>query len=285
MITGCTGSETANTNSKGESHCFNCGSPSYWAYECPQLSGEQQSQLHMTLEAQEETTQKPAEEAQQLFNVMLSQGGELPNNRVYLDGCSTVTAFKNNKFLKSIKTEARGVKINCNAGAISTNKRGQYGNLKVWYLSDSIANIISMHKLESLYRITYDSWAGYYVVHTPKGEVHFYKDEQGRPYLDLEESSEDGTLLLMQHEGSACNEESEAVSLVQTMRRNYEGYTKHEVLKAKEARRAQAMLDNPSEAEYKGMVSHNLIPNCPVTSSDITNSRAIFVLNSLFSLM
>ena len=135
----------------------------------------------MTLEAQEETTQEPAKEAQQLFNVMLTQGGELPDNRVYLDGCSTVTAFKNDKFLKSIKTEARGVKINCNAGAISTNKRGQYGNLNVWYLPDGIAIIISMHKLESLYRITYDSWTGYYVVHTPKGEVHFYKGQAGPP--------------------------------------------------------------------------------------------------------
>ena len=47
-----------------------------------------------------------------------------------------MTTFKNDKFLKSIKTEARGVKINCNAVAISTNKRGKYGNLKVWYLPD-----------------------------------------------------------------------------------------------------------------------------------------------------
>jgi len=156
------------------------------------------------------------------------QGGELPDNRVYLDGCSTVTAFKNDKFLKSIKTEARGVKINCNAGAISTNKRGKYGNLKVWYLPDGIANIISMHELESLYRITYDSWKGYYVVHTPKGEVRFYKDEQGLPYLDLEGTNEAGALLLMQHAGGTRDEnegitrdEDEGISLVQTVRGNY----------------------------------------------------------------
>ncbi len=86
-ITGRTGSETVKTNSRGESHCFNCGSPSHWAYECPKLTGEQQSQLHMNLEAQEESAQEPAEEAQQLFNVTLVQGGELPNNRVYLNGC------------------------------------------------------------------------------------------------------------------------------------------------------------------------------------------------------
>jgi hypothetical protein len=80
----------------------------------------------------------------------------------------------------------------------------------------------------------------------------------------------------MQHGGGARKRESQAVFLVQTVRGNYEGYTKREVLKAKEARRAQAMMGNPSKADYKGMVSHNLIPNCPVASSDITNARAIF---------
>jgi hypothetical protein len=34
--------------------------------------------------------------------------------------------------------------------------------------------------------------------------------------------------------------------LVQTVSRNYEGYTKKKVLQAREARRAQAMIGNPS---------------------------------------
>ncbi len=70
--------------------------------------------------------------------------------------------------------------------------------------------------------------------------MRFYKDKQGLPYLDLEESNKAGTLLLMQHGGGARDENKE-VSVVQTARGNYEGYTKQEVLKAKEARRAQAM--------------------------------------------
>ncbi len=105
--------------------------------------------------------------------------------------------------------------------------------------------------------------------------MRFYKDKQGLPYLDLEESNKAGTLLLMQHGRGARNEDKD-VSMVQTVRGNYKGYTKREVLKAKEAQRAQAIMGNPSEADYKGMVSHNLIPNCPVTSSDITNAKAIF---------
>ena len=59
-IIGRTSGDAAKTNSKGGSHCFNCGSPSHWAYECPQLSREQQSQLHMNLESHKETTQEAA---------------------------------------------------------------------------------------------------------------------------------------------------------------------------------------------------------------------------------
>jgi hypothetical protein len=105
--------------------------------------------------------------------VTFAQGAESPENRAYLDGCSTVTAFKTDKYLKGIKMLPNGIKINCNVGAITTNQMGSYGNLKVWYLPEGIANIFSMHKLEKLYRITYNSWMGYCVVHTPKGAVKF----------------------------------------------------------------------------------------------------------------
>jgi hypothetical protein len=98
-----------------------------------------------------------------------------------------VRAFKSNQFLKDVKTIKGGIKINCNAGAVVTNKRGNYGRLKVWYVPTKIANIFLMHKLEKHYWITYNSWEGYYVVHPPRGEVRFYKDKQGLPFIDLEE--------------------------------------------------------------------------------------------------
>ena len=45
---------------------------------------------------------------------------------------------------------------------------------------------------------------------------------------------------------------------------------------AKEARRAQARMGNPSEKDYKGMVSNDLIPNFPITSKDVSNAWTIF---------
>jgi hypothetical protein len=71
-------------------------------------------------------------------------------------------------------------------------------------------------------------------------------------------------------------ETSIGVVHVQTVRGNYEGHTKKDVMQAKEARRAQAMIGNPREKDFKGMVSGNMIKNCPVTTTDITNALAIF---------
>ena len=65
-------------------------------------------------------------------------------------------------------------------------------------------------------------------------------------------------------------------SFVQTVRGNYEGYTKQKLLHAKEARRAQVLLGNPSKKDYRGMVSSNMIENCPISTSDVSNARAIF---------
>jgi hypothetical protein len=63
-----------------------------------------------------------------------------------------------------------------------------------------------------------------------------------------------------------------ATNLIQTVHRNYKWYTKREVLQAKEASRGQAMLGNPSEKDYLGMVSSNLIANCPTSPSNVTNA-------------
>ncbi len=115
----------------------------------------------MNLDAQDEV-EKVQEEGHQFLNVTFAQGAALPENRAYLDGCSTVTAFKTDKYLKGIKTLTNKIKINCNAGVGTTNQMGSYGNLKVWYLPEGIANIFLMHELEKLYPITYDSWMGHY---------------------------------------------------------------------------------------------------------------------------
>ena len=58
--------------------------------------------------------------------------------------------------------------------------------------------------------------------------------------------------------------------------RSGKGFTKCEVPKAKEAHQAQAMKGNPSEKDYKEMVSNNLFANCPITLSNVSNACTLF---------
>ena len=109
-----------------------------------------------------------------------------------------ITVFKTDKYLKGIRALDYGITINCNAGAITTNQMGNYGNLNVWYLPKGIAIIFLMHELEKLYRITYNSWMVHYVVHPPKGAVNFYKEKQGNPYIDLDGAGEEAVIMLLQ---------------------------------------------------------------------------------------
>jgi hypothetical protein len=64
--------------------------------------------------------------------------------------------------------------------------------------------------------------------------------------------------------------------LVNTIQGNFEGYTRHEIKKAQEARRLQGMIGNPTEQEFAGMVHEKLITHCPVTVQDVHNANQFF---------
>ena len=65
-------------------------------------------------------------------------------------------------------------------------------------------------------------------------------------------------------------------SCVQTVHGNYEGFTQQEILQAKEARQVQAMLRSPSKKDLQGLVSGNMIANCPFSLSDVTNTKIMY---------
>ena len=127
-----------------------------------------------------------------------------------------------------------------------------------------IANLISMHELEKLYQITYDSWEGYYIVHTLQlqGQVQFHMDKQGLPYIHLAQSGCMAAIMLMQHAHQQTTG-SKGMALVQTVKRELRGLQLHQEIgvEGKEACCAQAMIGNPIEWDFKGMLSSNMIKN------------------------
>ena len=109
-------------------------------------------------------------------------------------------------------------------------------------------------------------------------------------YLDMKEQGEAIQHMLVtaeaiddesENEDEPKHEEYESIEennymMVNTVRKNFEGYTKHNVKKAQEARHLQGMTGSPTDREFAEMVRENLIANCPVTVHDVHNANHIF---------
>ena len=64
--------------------------------------------------------------------------------------------------------------------------------------------------------------------------------------------------------------------MAQTIRQRYKGYTKRKVQDAIAARKAQAMIGHPTNAQFQEMVRNKTIKNCPIKPKHITNAHSIF---------
>ncbi len=65
-------------------------------------------------------------------------------------------------------------------------------------------------------------------------------------------------------------------SPVQTVRRNYEGFTRKQVQCATLAHRIMGMIGAPTEHEYQGLVRQIFLQDFPITPSDIVNALKTF---------
>jgi hypothetical protein len=109
------------------------------------------------------------------------------------------------------------------------------------------------------------------------GGVKFFKDNQGLPYINLYGPGQEAAIMLLETAIVVGPEESKEWFInMQTVRKNYEGYTKLKILKAKKVQRAQGLIGNPSKSNFKGMVRGNMIRNYPITSDKVTNTCTTF---------
>ncbi|KAL7534414.1 hypothetical protein ACHAWF_004829, partial [Thalassiosira exigua] len=170
-------------------------------------------------------------------------------------------------YLERIHTVGKALNLHTNAGTSCTNKKGHLGSFLFWLDTFGIANVVSLRSLEKRYHVTYDSQkdGGAFTAHTPKGKITFKRcPVTGFPYIDLDDHGDDA-----------------AVILVQSVRKNYEGYTRQEVERAIEARKLQARTGHASEGEFKKEVNRKpvdstLFSDSRISSSDIANARKIF---------
>lgn len=246
-------SDDGNQDWRANITCHKCKEKGHFARECGKKK-EEGEQIHANVQEED------VDEGENIF-VQEVNRGVVNNNYVLLDNQSTVDQIANPALLKNIRKSEKPIVVHCNAGSTSTDLEGELGSMTVKHNPKSIANVLSLNSVKKKNRVTYDSWDrnGVFIVHTENGPVEFHPSERGLHFHDT--ASEDSNFEYM---------------LVNTVRENFEGYTRYDIAKAKEARRLQGMIGNPTDKDFEGMVREQLITNCPVTVHDIKNATCIF---------
>jgi hypothetical protein len=127
-----------------------------------------------------------------------------------------ITPYANH--FKNIKQENCGLIRHSNVGSVNLDSTGDQGAIKgMWLNNGGMATIILLKQLKKLQQVTYDSrcHGGAFIIHTNNGNIVVKNNSKGMPYLYLREL-----------------EAEAALSFVQTMQGNMEGFTKHKVQEA-----------------------------------------------------
>ena len=197
--------------------------------------------------------------------------GILSPYHAYINTCASYSSTPYPELLLNLKKQGRGLIGHSNAGSCGMDLSGSLRDLEqVWFNEGVVVTIIPLKQLEKICPVKYDSTRnrGVFVCRCTKdGDVMLKNNGKGMPYLDIREFKAEAVLSFAPEA---------ALSFVQMVRGNIEGFTKHEVKDAQKARKAQAMLGHPTNRDFLGMVCGGMISNCPVTANAVKNAHQIF---------
>jgi hypothetical protein len=155
-------------------------------------------------------------------NIFVQSGirGVVNRSCVVLDNQSTMDQIANPSLLSNIRKAKNPITVHCNNGSSYTNLEGNLGGMTMYHNPCGITNVLSLESIKGKHRVKFDSWDhdSVFKVHTKEGVVEFKPSEKGLYYHHI--SKEDSNINHM---------------LVNTVRKNFEGHTKHDIAKAKEA--------------------------------------------------
>ncbi len=213
----------AQTGDRGENSwktkqtCYKCGEKGHIARECP-LNQEKQDQMLATIKEEAVADKQDTDDGENIF-VQKKEGGVVNMNWVLLDSQSTVDQVSNSAMLTNIRKAKNPSKMHCNAGSTCSVLEGNFGSLTVKHSPYGIANVLLLNGAKQRHRVTYDSedLGAVFQVHTNQGILEFKPSAQGLHNHDVSDASSNIELML-----------------VNMVRENFEGYSCHEVEKAKE---------------------------------------------------
>ena len=182
-----------------------------------------------------------------------------------LDSGSTVSSIRNPDLLKDIRKSDETMRVYTNGGHQDYDEVGTLHMFPftAYYNPKSLANILSLAEVSSVFRVTMDSAADpAMLVHVGPATILVFKQcGSGLYYHDT------------------ANQTSSAVidySFLSTVAQNKEYFSRAEIEGADQARILQDNISWPSTEDYKHYISSNQLRNCTVTIDDVTRAEAIY---------
>jgi len=168
----------------------------------------------------------------------------IPSSWVLLDSQSTVSVFRNAKYLKDIRKGNKRLKVHTNGGTQFSSLIGDTSFGEVWYNPNSLANILSMAAVRKQYRITMDrSVEAAMYGHRKDGTMMKFKEfAPGLYYYDADKSNSSN---------STVTNYSHHTTFVQSFKQNKEKFTNHKIQGADAARKLYRNIRRPSEADFR----------------------------------
>ena len=154
---------------------------------------------------------------------------KLGENRVYLDSCLSFHQVCTKKYLHDVNITMTRLKIDCNTGTTYYKRKGWRKAFYMWLVESGIANILRVPELKTDgFTISYNSKRDW-VVSIPEGEKIVFKKDTGncKGSTFIEMGSQEALEIL------------QYFSKLETVRGNYEGFTKKDAEKAILYRKAQ----------------------------------------------
>ena len=189
---------------------------------------------------------------------------------ILIDSASTVNLFSNRSFLRNIREAPNGEELttHSNGGVSTTNLIGDLPGFGIVWLDErAIANVLSLSSVRQRFHVTQDSseYDGIRLLR-PDGEVlEFFESSKGLFHYD---ATPEG-----------CNLNSSAVtdySFITTVAQNLRLYTVRQRRGIADAKRLYELIGRPSHATFVRMITHNQLPNCPITFDDAQNMLKVY---------
>ena len=147
---------------------------------------------------------------------------------ILLDNQSTVDIFCNQSLVQKIWKSNESMTVKSNGGSLTTMMKATVKNYgEVWFDERAITNILCVKNVRRKFPIEYDCYpqSTFYVKKHDGTLIDFVMHPDGLHYHDTRRK---------------------ALTLVNTVTENEEGYTKHQLQEAKTARELQATVGSPS---------------------------------------